>query len=81
LIAIGNWISNRFIWARSQGIMDKTFANWRRCVTLLARTSKLMACAICCLLAGVMAAFPQGAPPQQAAAGSAASAADTDTVR
>jgi outer membrane protein OmpA-like peptidoglycan-associated protein len=43
--------------------MDRTFANWRRCVTLLARTSNLMACAICCLLAGVMAAFPQGAPP------------------
>jgi outer membrane protein OmpA-like peptidoglycan-associated protein len=32
-------------------------------VTLLARTSNLMACTICCLLAGVMAAFPQGAPP------------------
>ena len=43
--------------------MDKTFSNWRRCVTLLARTSNLMICAICCLLAGVMAAFPQGAPP------------------
>jgi len=35
-------------------------------VTLLARTSKLMACAICCLLAGVMAAFPQSAPPPAA---------------
>ena len=32
-------------------------------MTLLARTSNLMACTICCLLAGVMAAFPQGAPP------------------
>jgi outer membrane protein OmpA-like peptidoglycan-associated protein len=32
-------------------------------VTLLARTSNLMACTICCLLAGAMAAFPQGAPP------------------
>ena len=35
-------------------------------MTLLARTSKLMACAICCLLAGVMAAFPQSAPPPAA---------------
>lgn len=32
-------------------------------MTLLARTSNLMACTICCLLAGAMAAFPQGAPP------------------
>jgi len=37
-------------------------------VTLLARTSSLMACAICCLLAGVMAAFPQGAPATPPAA-------------
>ena len=36
MIAIGNWMSNRFIWAGSQ-LMDKTFANWRRCVTHLAR--------------------------------------------
>jgi outer membrane protein OmpA-like peptidoglycan-associated protein len=38
-------------------------------VTLLARTSNLMACAICCLLAGVMAAFPQGAPGAPPVAG------------
>ena len=41
-------------------------------MTLLARTSNLMACAICCLLAGVMAAFPQGAPPPPAASTQAA---------
>jgi outer membrane protein OmpA-like peptidoglycan-associated protein len=32
-------------------------------VTLLARTSNLVACVICCLLAGVVAVFPQAAPP------------------
>ena len=45
-------------------------------MTILARTSKLiakppaklLACAICCLLAGVTAAFPQGAPPPAAGA-------------
>lgn len=43
--------------------MDKTFqATLKQCVTMPARTSNLMACAICCLLAGVTAALPQGAP-------------------
>ena len=31
-------------------------------MTLLARTSSLMACVMCCLLAGAVTAFPQGAP-------------------
>ena len=65
--------------ACSQGIMDRTFANWRRCVTLLARTSNLDG--MCNLL--FAGRRHGGVPARRAAArgrhaGSAASAADTD---
>ena len=43
------------------------YKNFRGAVTTLARRLNLAACAICCLLAGISAAFPQAAPGTQAA--------------